>query len=251
MATQLSNEDRALFTELERRGLGVAPRCPFASPWEYLQACVWTRDEASGQIRKFPSWDYLRYCSEVRGQHRVLAWEKSRRMMVTWWLVAEYLFDVMTQPTHTDAVASDKLEKSAYLLGPDRMQCIYDLIPPVSEAQLRMLASRRVDVGPFREQVWPDKPVVEFGHKQDRGWRMASCAATGSVIMAVASGESQMQQYTYSNILMDEFPRWERQEESWRNIQPTTQGGGHVDIVCTAELGAFAHDLLYDEGGRM
>jgi hypothetical protein len=46
---------------------------------------------------------------------------------------------------------------------------------------------------------------------------------------------------------MDEFPRWKQQEECWRNIQPTIQGGGRCDIVCTAELGVFAYDLLYDE----
>jgi coproporphyrinogen III oxidase-like Fe-S oxidoreductase len=86
-----------------------------------------------------------------------------------------------------------------------------------------------------------------FEGKDGMGWKIARCPATDSAIMAMASGESQMQQYTFSKVLMDEFPRWKNQEECWRNIQPTTQGGGCVDMVCTAELGVFAYDLLYDE----
>jgi len=221
----------------------IAPKTkathPFADAWDYLSRAVWTKDEASGQVRQFPAtllhegelrFDYLRYLTEQRPNHRVRAYEKSRRMLITWWLLALYLYDIMTEHNHLNAVASDKLEKSAYLLGSDRMEFIYNHIP---------------------ETVWPDKPVVKFEHRAGmNGWRTVRCEDTDSAIMAVASGESQMQQYTFSNVLMDEFPRWQWQEESWRNIQPTTQGGGCVDIVCTAELGSFAYDLLYDKVQR-
>lgn len=173
-----------------------------------------------------PRFEYLRYLTEERPKHRIRLYEKSRRMMITWWMLALYLYDIMTRENHANAIASDKLEKSAYLLGGDRMEFIYNHIPA---------------------EVWPDKPVVEFNSKAGTmGWKAAICKSTDSYNMAVASGESQMQQYTFSNVLMDEFPRWQWQEESWRNIQPTTQGGGCVDIICTAELGSFAYDLLYD-----
>jgi hypothetical protein len=187
---------------------------------------VFTRDEASGSIRQFPSWEYLEYLTMERPKHKVRAYEKSRRMMVTWWILSLYLYDIMVNRIHTNAVASDKLGKSAYLLGSDRMQFIYDHIPA---------------------DVWPNKPEVIFEGKEGNGWKSAHCPSTQSRIMAVASGESQMQQYTFTNVLLDEFPRWQWQEESWRNIQPTLQGGGCADIICTAELGAFAYDLLYDE----
>lgn len=209
--------------------LKYAAASPFESQWDFLARAVFTRDEASGQVRQFPSDDnfaYLKYLTEQRPLHRVRAYEKSRRMMITWWLVALYLYELMTQHTEMSAVASDKLGKSAYLLGQDRMQFIYNHIP--------------VD-------VWPSKPEVLFEGKEGLGWKIARCPSTDSAIMAMASGASQMQQYTFSRVLMDEFPRWENQQECWRNIQPTTQGGGCVDIVCTAELGVFAYDLLYDE----
>lgn len=228
---------------------------PFADSWDFLCKAVWTRDEASGKIRKFPAekewrgsrFEYLRYLTVERDVHKRRAYEKSRRMMITWWLVALYLYDILTQSNHLNAVASDKLEKSAYLIGPERMQFIYDLIPPVRDVGvLNMLQTQGLDLAPFVAPVWPGKPEVKFQAKLGMGYKLATCSKTQSSCMAVASGESQMQQYTFSNVLMDEFPRWQWQEESWRNIQPTTQGGGCVDIVCTAELGVFAHDLIYD-----
>lgn len=245
----VTRDELALLQEADRRGLAGRRTIPDAvsTPWSFLQHAVWTRDEATNSIRQFPSgerFDYLRYCTEEREKHRVRAWEKSRRMVVTWWLVALYLYDLMVKQNDLSAVASDKLEKSAYLLGVDRMQLIYDLVPPVSDVMLGKLRAQGIDVGPFREDVWPNKPAVTFSGKRGLGWELASCGS--SRIMAMASGSAQMQQFTFSKVLMDEFPRWQWQEESWRNIQPTTQGGGAVDIVCTAELGVFAYDLLYD-----
>jgi hypothetical protein len=225
--TRLSEREQVELLKLAE--LQYAARSPFDTQWDFLAQAVFTRDEAAGEVKQFPSGDdfaYLKYLTEQRVLHRVRAYEKSRRMMITWWLVALYLYELMTQPNELAAVASDKLGKSAYLLGQDRMQFIYSHIPA---------------------DVWPNKPEVVFEGKEGMGWKIAQCPANGSAIMAMASGESQMQQYTFSQVLMDEFPRWKQQEECWRNIQPTIQGGGRCDIVCTAELGVFAYDLLYDE----
>ncbi len=241
--------------EVQKQALGIAPPAlPFKTRWEMLTHVVFTRDEASKRIRPFADndgwseerFDYLRCLCEDRMKRRVNGYEKSRRMLITWWLIAEYLLDLMTQTNDLSAVASDKLAKSAYLLGSERMQFIYDHIPPVSPEIVEQLRVQRVDIGPFTEEIWPDKPEVKFRGKLGVGWESAECATTQSRCMAVAAGASQMQQYTFSKVLMDEFSRWQWPEESWRNIQPTTQGGGRVDIVCTAELGSFAYDLLYD-----
>jgi len=245
------------------KGMARSGKSPFADTWDFLSRAVWTRDEAGGRIRKFPGLDvlhngeprfaYLKHLTDHRLDNIVNAIEKSRRMLITWWAVAVYLDDIMRNPTHTNAVASDKLEKSAYLLGGHRMQFIYDHIPPVSDAvynSLRYSAPNQKWLEQFKEPIWPNKTPVIFEAKQGLGWKTVRCEETGSNIMAVASGEAQMQEFTFSNVLMDEFPRWQWQEESWRNIQPTIQGGGHVDIICTAELGAFAHDLLYDAEGK-
>lgn len=244
--------------EFEKRAMPASRTDPFSDDWDFLSRAVWTQDEAARQIRQFPAalmhdgepqFDYLRYLTGERRKYRVRAYEKSRRMLITWWLLALYLRDLMTEKQSLAAVASDKLQKSAYLLGPSRMQLIYDLIPPVTAPVEERLRALGYEIEPFKADIWPGKPRVTFEQKEGEGWRLAKCEATGSTIMAVASGETQMQQYTFSRILMDEFSRWRQARDSWRNAQPTTQGGGEVDIVCTAELGSFAYDLLYDKVG--
>ena len=253
--------DAELLAMMARPVAGAGVRNPFATTWDFLSRAVWTRDEASGRIRKFPGLDvrhngqprfaYLKYLTDHRLDYTVAFYEKSRRMMMTWLLIGIYLDDIMRNSTHTNAIASDKLEKSAYLLGGDRMQFVYEHIPPVSDQRYNILRHQiddKATLERFKEDLWPDKPPVIFEGKQGQGWKTARCEETSSMHMAMACGESQMQQYTFTNVLMDEFPRWKWQEESWRNIQPTIQGGGHVDGICTAELGSYAYDLLYDRG---
>ena len=228
---------------------------PFADTWEFLCNAVFTRDEADGSIKRFPAnarwkgelrFGYLKLLTYERPKHKICVYDKARRMMITWWAIAVYLDELMRFRNGKAAVASDKLSKSAFLLGPERMQFIYDHIPPVSDERLETLRYLVDDIGPFREQIWPDKPLVKFERKEGEGWTFVKCAATGSSIMAVASGQAQMQQYTFRNVLMDEFSRWENQYQSWRNIQPTLQGGGGADIIFTTELGSFSDDLIFD-----
>jgi hypothetical protein len=240
--------------EVQKKALGIRGANPFKDAWEFMSAAVWTRDEASKRIRRFADndgwpeerFDYLKYLTYERPKERINAYEKSRRMLITWWLIAIYLFEMMTETNDLSALASDKLAKSAYLLGAERMQFMYDHIPPVAPHIVEAMRVQKMDIGPFIEEVWPNKPLVLFEGKQGVGWEQARCEAMNSRCMAVASGTSQMQQYTFSKVLMDEFSRWEAAQDCWRNIQPTLQGGGRADIVCTAELGSFAYDLLYD-----
>lgn len=215
--------------ELARRGLTIAePVNPFKDDWDFLSRGCWTKDEATGQVLQFPSdanHEYLRYLTEIRPNYPIFAVEKSRRMMATWWMLALYLFDTLTKPNHANFVGSRKLESSAYLLGPDRILHIYNHIPA---------------------DVWPDKPMLRPVGKHYAGYTRLECPSTGSYIQAVASGADQLRQYTATNVFLDEFAFWDRAEESWTAIKPTVQGGGHVDMVSTPELGAYMYSLLYD-----
>lgn len=221
-----------------RSKLLAVERVPFSSEWDFLRRACITKDEASGQLRPFPAdlehdgerrFAYLEYLTETRKQHPIFAVEKSRRMMITWWLLCLYLYDTLTQRNHANYVGSRKMESSAYLLGEERILGVYKRIP---------------------RDVWPDKPELIPSGKLGMGYSTLSCPATGSYIQAIASGADQLRQYTASNVLMDEFAFWERARESWTSIKPTIDGGGHVDMVSTPELGAYMYDLLYDEEQR-
>jgi len=146
-------------------------------------------------------------------------------MLVTWWMLCLYLHDVLTQPNHANFIGSRKLEASAYLLGPERILGVYERIT---------------------SDVWPNKPRLLATGKHEHGYTLLECPDTGSYIRAIASGADQLRQYTATNVFCDEFAFWERAEESWSAMRPTIQGGGHIDIVSTPELGAYMYQLIYD-----
>jgi phage FluMu gp28-like protein len=203
---------------------------PFTDCWDFLSRACWTKDEATGKIVQFPSDErhqYLRYITEVRPQHPIFAVEKSRRMMATWLFVCIYLYDTLTQRNHANFWVSKKLGDAAYVLGEERLQGVYNRIPA---------------------DVWPNKPEMLFSGKEGKGHRIVSCPSTGSSLEAVASGADQLRQYTASNIMFDEFAFQERQYEAWTAAKPTAEGGGHIDLVSTAEQGAYMYELLHDEG---
>ncbi len=200
---------------------------PFCDEWDWLCRGVITLDEAAGTVREFPQWPYLRHLTERRRalyhNPSVHAYEKSRRMLVTWWMLSLYLYDTLTQWNHANFVGSRKLEASAYLLGPQRMLGIWERIPA---------------------SVWPHKPQLVPETKNGLGFERLLCPETGSYVQAIASGADQLRQYTASNVFCDEIAFWERWSDSWSAIRPTIEGGGHVDLVTTANLGAEA-EVIY------
>lgn len=204
-----------------------------ADPWSFLANAVWTKDEASGQVRQFPAaieydgelrFAYLRYLTEQRLKHQIFSIEKPRRMMITWWMLCLYLYEMMTMPNIAAAIVSKKEQDSAYLCGPNRMQFVYEHISA---------------------DIWPNKPVVKYSSKNSDGWTLVECPQTGSSIRAVASGPDQLRQFTFTRILLDEFAFHDRAREEWTACKPCIEGGGHIDMVSTPELGAYMYDLLY------
>jgi len=200
-------------------------KSPFESSYEFMIKAVSTLDEAKGEIRPFPDKAYIRYLSEIRQGTQIFALEKSRRMLVTWWMLMEYLYDTMTVKNHANFIGSRKLETSAYLLGNQRILGVYSRIP---------------------DDIWPNKPTLTAHGKFENGYTRLECQETGSYIQAIASGADQLRQYTASNVFCDEFAFWDKAESSYGAFKPTIEGGGHIDLVSTANLGAYMHDLIYD-----
>lgn len=217
-------EEKELLLLLERREMIERPS-PFEDEWDFLTRACFTKDEATGSIRQFPDKPYLKKLTELRKGCNIFALEKSRRMMATWWLLCLYLYDTLTQNNHANFIGSRKLESSAYLLGDERIYGVYERIPA---------------------SVWKYKPTLIRRGKHENGYKMLHCPETGSFITAIASGAEQLRQYTASNIFADEFAFWDKAEESWGAMLPCADGGGHVDIISTPEIGAFMYDLIYD-----
>lgn len=207
-------------------GLEVHLDSPFKDDWDFLERAIFTKDESAGQVRPFPAErNYLMYMTRTRMDHRIYAIDKSRRMLVTWWLLSLYLYDTLTKPNHANFIGSRKLETSAYLLGEERTLFLYEHIP---------------------HSVWPNKPHLIPMERHMNGYALLKCPETGSYMQAIASGADQLRQFTATNIFCDEAAFWERWSESWQAMVPTILGGGHIDIVTTPQLGAEVYSVYYD-----
>src|SRR5215468_10561280 len=57
-------------------------------PWAFVRDCVWTRDEATGMVRRYPDREYAELLVRRWQANALLAIPKSRRMVITWLLVA-------------------------------------------------------------------------------------------------------------------------------------------------------------------
>ncbi|GHV45876.1 hypothetical protein FACS1894204_06260 [Synergistales bacterium] len=183
------------------------------SPWAFVRdACV-TIDEADeGKVKRFPDLPYLRHICEVWSANRMLAIPKSRRMMLTWLMVALHLHLALFTPRSAIFVQSKKAEDSEFLLKEERMLFIYNNLP-----------------GWLRACGLPTVTSKEYLLK----------FSNGSVIKAVSQGADQLRSYTATAVMCDEIAFWERAGETWRALRPVVQGGGRITLISSAHPGFF------------
>ncbi|MCL4305530.1 hypothetical protein KJZ99_06425 [bacterium] len=93
------------------------------SPWRFLTSHVQTQDPAHG-TRAFPDFDYLRELIHAAQTHRYLLVPKSRQMMVTWSMVALFLWRALfKQPgvylflSRNERCAEELLERARFILS--------------------------------------------------------------------------------------------------------------------------------------
>jgi len=179
-------------------------------PWQWIADCVWTQDEADqGAIKRLPLHPYLQVVVERWQRSTLLAIPKSRRMLLTWVMLACHLWQAIFFPRSAIFIQSKKEDDSDFLMGDKRMLFIY-----------RRLPER------FR---WPgvvDKHCsLEFDN--------------GSYIRGVAQGPDQLRQYTATAVLCDEMAFWDRAADTWTALKPVIQGGGRVAMISSAGPGFF------------
>lgn len=180
-------------------------------PWQWIRDCCVTQDEAdvSAPVKKFPDKVYLRYITELWQTTPLLAIPKSRRMMLTWLMLALHLHKALFFPRSAIFIQSKKEDDSDFLLSDKRMLFIYEHLP--------------------KHLPWPTVTrkfcSLEFSN--------------GSYMRGIAQGPDQLRQYTASAILCDEMAFWDKAEQTWGALKPTVQGGGQVTMVSSAGAGFF------------
>ncbi len=179
-------------------------------PWRFILECCYTQDEADGgKIKRFPQKDYLEYVCGCWLRYPLLAIPKSRRMIMTWLMLALDLWQALFRPRSAIFVQSKKEEDSIFLLSEKRLGLIYDRLPKM--------------------YGWPK---LEAAKKQLK-------FSNGSYIMPIGQGADQLRQYTATLVHIEEMAFWDWPEDTWTALKPTIQGGGRVAMVSTAGPGFF------------
>ena len=182
-------------------------------PWLFVRDACLTKDESDGgKVKRFPDLSYLRHICGVWRDRKLLAIPKSRRMMLTWLMLALHLHLALFTPRAAIFVQSKKSEDSDYLIRENRMLFIYKNLPG-----------------------W----LSSFGLPAVQSKEFLVAFSNGSSVRAVSQGADQLRQYTATAVLCDEIAFWERARETWRALRPIVQGGGRVTLISSASPGFF------------
>ena len=187
----------------------------------FLTEHVLTLDEHEkvNPVKKLPMHkEYLRDLAQLFLTERLLLIEKSRQMLVTWFMVAAHLWEAMFHEGRRIAFQSKKEEDANNLI--DRAKFIYNHLPEYMKQV------------PYRADP-PSYCKLSFG-KQN------------SVIQGIPQGAEQMRQYTFSRIFSDEFAFQEQKEEAFIAAKPTITGGGSFIGVSSPNFKEFFYLLKSD-----
>jgi hypothetical protein len=197
-------------------------------PYRFLTECVWTLDQATSQVRRFPTYDdpapscdcmvggcknYVQHVTNRWRAHKRYLVPKSRRVLVSWTMVALHCWLARFYPGSTVAFVS-------------RKQGLND-----SEGAAELV--RRVK---FIEEHLPlEIEPIPFQYNFAR----IKYPTIGSEIIGVAQGADQLRQYTLTAIFADEMAFWELAHDTYSASVPTLEGGGRFTGVSSANPGFF------------
>lgn len=184
-----------------------------ADPWKFLVEAVMTLDQVKGEIRKYPPLPYLEKLTRVWEKERLLLVPKSRRMLISWTMVALHYWLARFRPGTTVAFVSRKEGRSE------------------SEGSAELVNRARF----IHEHLPPDIEKIETEYKFCR----LSFPSIHSEILGIGQGPDQLRQLTLTAILADEMAFWEQARDAYIASRPTIEGGGRFTGVSSANPGFF------------
>jgi len=204
-------------------------------PWPFLCDAIYTLDQARNRIEKLPTDmrdphhpcdcggcdNYLHHLVNTWFREKRFAVPKSRRMIVTWTMLACHYWLARFHPGTAIAIQSRKL-------GDNLAQGSWELIERIKFMELHLPP----EVAPV-PCVMPKGPLIRW-------------PTINSHIMGIAQGANQLRQLTLTAILADEMAFWEEGQESYVASLPTLEGGGRFTAVSSAHPGFFKQ-MVYDE----
>ena len=191
--------------------------------WNFATECLLTIDQASKQIRPYPSADdptyaYLNYVTQQMVEESLLAIIKHRRMIITWGgIVSIATWDTMFHEATDVGFVCKKEEDSDDLVR----RCKFQLENLPKEKLLKI-------------------PEWEYKYTEIR------FSEINSRIKGIAMGEDQARQYTFSRVFIDEAAFQPKCKGTFVGLKPTLEGGGKICMVSTRYPGFF-RELIEDQ----
>jgi len=152
-----------------------------ANLWLWLTEQVWTQDEASQQVRRWPDKVYLQELCGFIDEEPMLAFPKSRRVMATWLVAGWCTHRVRYQPHNAIYIQSEAEGKAAYVVD---QRCAF-IEDHLNEPKLR-------------------RPYQALRTHEGLIGKMTYTPGTDSYILAIAEGGEKMRTFTPSVLVLDE-----------------------------------------------
>lgn len=197
-----------------------------ADPWEWLRREVWTIDEASQEILRWPAdLVYTRELMEIlSGPERLIAIPKSRRMMVSWEVAAWCIHRIRYATGNVVYWQADNEDKAAAVVD-KRCKFIED----------HLRAALRREYKPWRTSSGM-VGTLEY-------------LATQSRMQGIASGPDKGRSYTPSIVVMDECDFHQRGHETLASWLATLEKRAKIVVISSSNgPGKVLADVCKDAG---
>ena len=183
-------------------------------PWQFLLECCFTLDQVDKRtpIKTLPDREYGKMYARMWQSFPLLAVPKTRRMTMSWYTIALYVWDTIFHDGRFNAFVSKKEDDANELVS--RAKFILDNIPA---------------------DKLPREMLPEYVSK----FCMLDFPSIKSKIQGFPQGADQLRQFTFSGIFGDESAFWENAQKFYAASFPTIDGGGRMTLVSSPAPGFF------------
>lgn len=218
--------------------------------YKFVTELVWTKDEArGGEVRQFPSYPFIRDYADDYIIEPLQMWEKSRRMLGSWfasaadlWVAAggqdpRWLGQKTTEFPNGIPVLMRSIENRQVIIAARKLEDIQGSSWFLNE-RVRFIYDQLVMRG--IHEKWPGFPTFTFSETVARG-------SNGGRINAVPQGPDVFRGAGATMVRMEEGAFMSDFKRTLAGMGPTLTGGGHCLVITTAESTSYAAEIALDK----
>lgn len=204
-------EARSRLEEIARIALEIKTRQWMEDPYLWACDCVFTQDEASQQLLKFPSHiDYIKDMFDILESESRIVFPKSRRMFVSWAVAIWALHRIRFHKYNAVFWQSLQESKAAYIVD-ERMKFIEDALDPIYRKEYLAIKTKSGVVGKLQ-------------YKE-----------TGSFVLGIPQGDDQIRSFTPSVLVCDEIEHQPEGPAAIKAALSTVEKSSKIILIGTSD----------------